>query len=146
LVKLRTSQEDLTPLVGELLRNSQTRSETLNQLAMFRSGGKKTAAALAEVFLASSASEQQEILYLLERIASQAGPAVPILITALSNDDGVIRYLAIHVLAEIGPEAKTAIPALRERLKDEDDMIKTAAANALNKIGLESKVDPAMIE
>jgi HEAT repeat protein len=146
LVNLGASPEDLTHILGGLLRDSQSRAETLNQLAAFRSAGKQTAAALAEVFPACSGSEKQQILYLLERVGSQASPAVPTLIDALSHNDGEIRYLAARVLGEVGPEAKSAIPSLRERLNDENDMIKTAAANALNKINANSTVDPAVIK
>ena len=146
LVKLGASSADLTQILRGLLRDSRTRAETLYQLATFRSYGKQTAAALAEVFPAGSASEQQQILYLLERIGSPAGPAVPTLIAALSNNDGEIRYLATRALGAIGPEAKAAIPAVKERLKDENDMIKSAAANALKKIDSESDFDPAINE
>ena len=134
LTHLVTSPDDWVPTFGVLLQDSRTRAETFDSLFILNPGGEKTAAMLTEVFATATESEQQQVLYLLERIGPQARPAMPTLIAVLSNSDNEIRYLAVRVLKAIGPEARAAIPALTERLKDENDLVANAATKAIKTI------------
>jgi hypothetical protein len=63
--------------------------------------------------------------------------AVPQLLTALADQDPIIRQRAADVLARIGPEAQEATPRLIELLRDEqeDDRVRKTAAWALGQIG-----------
>jgi HEAT repeat protein len=45
--------------------------------------------------------------------------AVPVLIKALENGEGRVRYYAVFYLGKLGPAAKDALPAL-QRLSEED--------------------------
>lgn len=51
-------------------------------------------------------------------MGSEAGPAVPELITALSDKNAEVRKQATHALGEIGPAAGDAVAALVKQLRD----------------------------
>ena len=58
---------------------------------------------------------------------------VPLLITALKDNEAGVKITVIYCLAEIGRDAKDAVPALRAAL-DENAGIRTAVQSALKKI------------
>jgi len=63
------------------------------------------------------------------------GPALPIAMAALKDDDDQVRYAAIEALQSLGPAALEAVPALETILQgDSRNALRMAAANALKKI------------
>src|SRR3954470_10300000 len=72
----------------------------------------------------------------LGRLGPKAGPAVPALAEALSDEDLYVRRLAALALGDIG--AGGAVPALIEALGDEDEGARRRAAVALGEIGPEA--------
>lgn len=70
--------------------------------------------------------------------------AVPGLITTLADTNAVARQMAAHALGLIGPEAAPAVPALIERLNDPDAQVRTRVARSLTTVGAPGT--PALIE
>jgi adenylate cyclase len=68
----------------------------------------------------------------LESIGPEAAPAVPALIQALKDREGVVRQRAAIALGVIGPAAQDALPALQEAAKW--DPVRPAAEEAIRKI------------
>jgi transglutaminase-like putative cysteine protease len=62
-------------------------------------------------------------------------PAVPALVSALSDPDPKVRLQAARALARIGPPARDAVPALTRALDDTDLAVRANAARALGQIG-----------
>ena len=50
----------------------------------------------------------------LESIGPDAAPAIPALVSALKDKEGIVRQRAVIALGNIGPAASGAIPALVE--------------------------------
>jgi HEAT repeat protein len=73
----------------------------------------------------------------IQQLGPSASVAVPFLMEALADKDGLVRYRASVALACIGPKAAEAIPLLCKILKDhsENDVNRGIAANALGRIG-----------
>jgi len=142
LSRIGADPEQFTPQLRVLLTNRTIRLKILRDLTQFRPGAEMTSRVLADVFAMSSSPEQEQILYLLQKIGPQAGPAVPTLITALSNSDNEIRYLAVRALEETGPNASAAIFPLMARLNDKHTMVANAAARALKRIHSEATAKP----
>src|SRR3954451_24871524 len=72
----------------------------------------------------------------LGRLGPKAGPAVPALAEALSDEDLYVRRLVPLALGDIG--AGAAVPGLIEALGDEDEGVRRRAAVALGEIGPEA--------
>ena len=120
----------------------RTVEQDRRRLATLRAGLQDARTALVDVFNASNVSDQQQILYLLERIVWRARPAVNTLISSLAGSDHETRYLAVRALGAIGPAARSAVPALTARLNDVNNMVRLAAARALKNIDTETTVRP----
>ena len=72
--------------------------------------------------------------------------ALPVLISALKDNDRGVRLSAASALGQIGPAAKEAVPALIAALKDKDIWVRRNAASALTRIGPAAKgTVPALI-
>ena len=76
---------------------------------------------------------------LLQRIGNAAVPALPELISALSDKNKHIRYLAAKTIMQFGPSAKEAVPALIICITDDHDSVREFSIKALTRIGAESK-------
>jgi HEAT repeat protein len=63
-----------------------------------------------------------------------AKKAMPVLISALADQDPSIRSRAARVLGRLGPQAKAAVPALKKALNDPDHEVADEAAFALLEI------------
>jgi HEAT repeat protein len=61
--------------------------------------------------------------------------AVSVLIEALKDDEGEVRWHAAWVLSKIPSQAKDAVPALIEALKDEEGEVRRLAAKTLESMG-----------
>jgi HEAT repeat protein len=72
----------------------------------------------------------------IQRLGSQAAPAVPALTSLLTEDaDPELKREVQLALAAIGPEAKQAVPALTNSLSSPESDVRGSAAYALGKIG-----------
>lgn len=84
-----------------------------------------------------------------ESIGPEGKAAVPVLIEALKDKEGVVQSRAVGALGKLGPAAKAAAPALIALVKDKDKDFATRgnAARTLGQIGAASKtVVPVLIE
>jgi len=63
-------------------------------------------------------------------------PAVPLLLTALDNENASVRRHAIHTLGQIRRDATDAVPILIKKLDDNDQWVRITIINALQEIGL----------
>jgi HEAT repeat protein len=68
----------------------------------------------------------------LESIGPDAAPAVPALVRALKDPEGLVRQRAAIALGSIGPGARDALPALKEASRVE--IVRIAAEEAIQKI------------
>lgn len=68
----------------------------------------------------------------LSSIERKVDVPIPVLIEALKDDEGEIRWYAAWALSRIGSEAKLAVEALIEALKDEEGEVRILAAKALS--------------
>jgi HEAT repeat protein len=71
---------------------------------------------LVEQLAAREVPVRREAAYQLSRLGPAAKPAVPALITALSDPDRQVWSMAVSVLADLGPDAADALPALIDNL------------------------------
>jgi HEAT repeat protein len=69
-----------------------------------------------------------------DALGRMGGEAVPALIAALKDQDGVVRRFAADALGRMGAAAKEAAPALIAALKDQDGVVRNSAADALGQI------------
>lgn len=65
----------------------------------------------------SSAEKHVIVTRVFEVLGSDAKPAVPGLLTLLTNDDVQVKHLAAEELCHIGPAAREAVPVLIQCLK-----------------------------
>jgi HEAT repeat protein len=77
----------------------------------------------------------------LARLGPRAVEAVPSLISLLTAEQPLDRYLAAITLESIGPAAKEAERSLRQALDDREPVVSEAAADALRAIG--TRVEPS---
>jgi hypothetical protein len=68
------------------------------------------------------------------RIDWKAYVSVPVIIEALTDENGEVRWHAAWVLSRIRCDAKVAVPALIEALRDEEEEVRRLAAKALLKL------------
>ena len=61
--------------------------------------------------------------------------ALPVLITAVSDQNAHARFIVTRAIGNMGPSAEAAVPALIIALKDKDANVRFAAAEALGNIG-----------
>ncbi len=90
------------------------------------------------------ADDRIRAIEVLGEIGMKAKEAVPVLITALKDQDADVRGSAAYALGEIGKEA---VPTLIAALEDQEVFARSSAAYALGKIGKEAKeAVPALIK
>jgi len=94
-----------------------------------------------ELWKGGDTSARLRALRRLERLGARASPAVPALITGLTDPDPAIRREIAEVLGRIGPTANQAVPALTTALKDPERDVRAAAARALGT----TKPDPKLV-
>jgi hypothetical protein len=80
---------------------------------------------------ATNAAARQRAAARLGDMGVAAGPAVPALANALTDEDASVRWAAAEALGRIGPEAGAAAPALTRALADPDQGVRENAALAL---------------
>jgi HEAT repeat protein len=73
----------------------------------------------------------------LGKFGPEAQPAVPELITALKDENKMVRMGAAYALGEIG--SLDAVPALQEASKDSEKEVRDAAATALKQLQQKGK-------
>ncbi len=125
LIALLGSQDDMTSHFAEV---------------ELRKLGAPVIPALIQAFKSRDTADR----YRIKRFVGNAGTAaVPVLIHALSDEDGSLRKMAAQILGPI--RDISAVPALIEALKDPIREIRHAAAYALGLIGDSSAV-PALLD
>jgi HEAT repeats len=108
-------------------------------LCLLACGGcskEKSTGQLIEDLKSSSSKEGDRItaVRLLPRRMGDAAQVVPVLIEALKDNDGDIRWSAAIGLGTLGEKAKEAIPALQEARSDRDARVRNAVRVALSRI------------
>jgi HEAT repeat protein len=76
-----------------------------------------------------------EALFTLGAIGQAAQPAVPVIITQLSDNDPRVAQAAGFALGKIGPGAKEAVPALAKLNNSQDELLRMTSIWAILKIG-----------
>lgn len=76
----------------------------------------------------------------LSSIQGKVEVPIPVLIEALKDDQGEVRWYAAWALSRIGPEAKLAVQDLIEALKDDEGEVRILAAKALSSMGSEIEI------
>ena len=71
----------------------------------------------------------------LKWLAPKGTEAIPLLIKALADKDGAVRYEAAEGIDQFGSAAAQAVPALIAALGDHEPEVKVAAAHALGTMG-----------
>ncbi len=94
---------------------------------------------------AANSTSQVMAENLLSDLGPMAKPAIPALIRALKDDDGVVSFYAADLLAEIGGGNEAVVAALAEELKDKDAEVRRNAALFLARVGGGSKVAAAAL-
>ncbi len=74
-------------------------------------------------------------LQVLQRVGSDAVPAVPALMATLDDSDATLRRETLFALGAIGPGAAPAVEKIAEKLADSDPDVAHAACYALSQIG-----------
>ena len=102
---------------------------------------------LAEAYPNQAAAVRRAIVASLESLAerpidarglkgpSLARSSLPLLVTALGDEDAAVRRSAVGALARIGPEARSAAGPLLAKLRDGAGAVRRAAAMALEDVG-----------
>jgi HEAT repeat protein len=76
----------------------------------------------------------------LSRFQEKVEVPIPVLIEALKDEEGEIRWYAAWALSRIGSEAKLAVEPLIEALKDQEGEVRILAAKALSSMGSEIEI------
>lgn len=77
---------------------------------------------------------KHEVLISLERIGTEASPAIPAVTGYLNDRSPVLQHQALHTLRQMGPLAKAAVPQIQKLLNSDSPVIRTGAAWALASI------------
>ena len=112
LVKLAPDLENVTPMLSDMLKASDT--DRLRHKDNWR---------------------RRSALRILGKMGAAAAPAVPAIIEILNDEAAYERPLAAIALGEIGPEAKQAIPVLAKLAIDDRIDFRLEAVDAIGKIG-----------
>ncbi len=82
----------------------------------------------------------------IDSLVKIGAPAIPALITAIQNDNQILRLNVTAVLSELGVEAGAAVPALINALHDPDEQVRLYATLALGNIGVGARAaEPDLI-
>jgi len=81
-------------------------------------------------------SERQAALRELNMLGAESAAGVPLLVSALSDDNEEIRQIVTAVLGKIG---KPAVPALAQALKNDGVLVRRQALLALSRVGRDGK-------
>jgi HEAT repeat protein len=123
----------------QILKNLKDPSPRVRQLAAEAAGNRKVEAAVAllgELLKDKSGAVRQEAADALENMGAKA---VPILISAVQDENVTLKELALQALGRIGPDAKEAVEAVTVALKHKDVRVRYYAAVALGQIGAAAK-------
>jgi len=108
----------------------------LTALALGGAALAQDAAQFAAALRSESVQERRDAAMALARLGEGAAPALPALLTAVSDADEETRYYALLALGEAGGKAPEVVPALSARLAaNHSAAIRCAAAHALGRIG-----------
>ena len=119
-------------------------NDRLFDVAKLSEQGEESVPQLIELMGHKDWKMRREAAWALARIGPPARPAVPVLISGLSDSQEGIRYFSALALGEIG--STVAIPELRNALEDENPYVRSVSAVALGKIGgLTDVIVPALI-
>jgi HEAT repeat protein len=93
---------------------------------------------LAKQLKSSEVDQRRQAARGLFEMGAEAKEALPVLVSALKDQDLFVRRFSAQALGEIGPDAaREAVPALKSRLTDPKKEVVEAAATALGKLGSE---------
>ena len=123
-----------------LARVGPLRDESIRVAAARTLGGFGSKAELAVPALLKAMHDPQSYVAMeaaaaLARIGSGALPG---LISALNETNGLVRHAAAYGLGEMGPRAEEAVPSLIGRLGDTDQEVRSSSASSLLLIGYPS--------
>ncbi|HEX4489113.1 MAG TPA: DUF2961 domain-containing protein [Terriglobales bacterium] len=90
----------------------------------------------------ASGAERIRLIYAVGEFGSDGAEAVPMLNSALTDNDSDVRAAAVSSLAKIGADNPAGIPGLIKALQDSDSRIRGLAGLALKSIG--PKASPAV--
>lgn len=134
LVAVQPSVDKTLPVLLPLLRNDADpnfRNTAAMHLGQFGSGA---VPALVQALNAPSMSKP-DVLWALQAIGPDAGPAVPNLVELLQDKDRAAATRAAQALAAIDPKQEAAVPVLVEALQSAEDDTKGQVLTALAQIG-----------
>jgi HEAT repeat protein len=118
-------------------RDAHVRAEAVDALA---SAGRIALPALIELVKnwGKDGESAWQAAAALQMLGSQAAPAVPVLVSALSSGNERIVDQAAGALGAIGAPARSAVPPLRHLLSHKGASVRMHAASALGDIGAAS--------
>ncbi|HYT90960.1 MAG TPA: HEAT repeat domain-containing protein [Gemmataceae bacterium] len=82
----------------------------------------------------ADARKRLEAIHTLQGRVDERETVLPVLLSALKDDNLYVRRDAAKALAHFGPEARDAVPALLEQLRDREPSVRKAAAQSLKRI------------
>jgi hypothetical protein len=87
--------------------------------------------ALVKALKSTKVEERQKALEGLARLGAKAKTAVPDIVAAFKDRNGLVRFLAVQALVRIGPDA---VPKLKEALQAADSSTRHYAAATLQQL------------
>lgn len=130
------ANEAQLPLIEALEKESDTyaREEIAIAIGEIANNPAIPVAVLSESLKHENPAVRLGALMTLANFGAEAAAALPGLIEATRDLDGVLRKHAVEAIGAIGPGARAAIPRLEELLGDTDSEVRVAAWQALESI------------
>ena len=126
------------------IKMPRPQDEILEAIAGFSALGSEARSAvpaLTEIYQRNLSDwSRAGVLVALGSIGRSSAPAVPVLVSSLTNDQKRLRTVVVTTLGKIHADPAVAVPALARCLSDPDISVRAAAVDALQQFGPDARM------
>jgi HEAT repeat protein len=135
-IRLKKRVQSVPVVVDEKMKDDRGNRELLKANDPLELFVGKNLSAILNLLRDPDPKARRMAVAFLELIEEAATPALPLLITSLTDEDRYVRRTAARTIANIAPDkAAMAVPGLANLLSDSDLGVRRAAAKTLAEVG-----------